>query len=185
MTTAKTVPKAKVPDRPRWKSRGIFLLASIGASVGLGNIWKFPYLTMKHGGVTFMVAYIIALLVLAIPMLILELTLGQKMQKGSVGALRGIVPKLGGVGWAASYAGFVIAVIYNVWLGLCGIYIFTSISAPWDKYSSASKDRPIACNTAETASNTAQEIYFYMKTIGFLGENDCTPFRMGDTQSQM
>jgi SNF family Na+-dependent transporter len=58
--------------------------------IGLGNIWKFPYLTFKHGGVTFILAYAIALFVVGIPMLILELTLGQKMQRGSAGALRGI-----------------------------------------------------------------------------------------------
>jgi len=48
------------------------------------------------------------------------------MQKGSVGALRGITPKLGGVGWVMSYAGFIIAVFYNIMMGLTGLYIIRS-----------------------------------------------------------
>jgi solute carrier family 6 amino acid/orphan transporter-like 15/16/17/18/20 len=148
-------------------NRPVFVIASIGASIGVGNIWKFPYLTMKHGGATFIICYIIALLILAIPMLILELTLGQKMQKGSVGALRGIVPKLGGVGWGASMAGFVIAIIYNVWLGLCAIYLVKSGSSPW---TFGYKDRPMSCQQGSTISMKSEELYFYMNTTHFVGE---------------
>ena len=57
-------------------SRPMFVLASHGAAIGLGNFWKFPNLTFKHGGVAFVVAYLAALIVAGLPMLILELTLG-------------------------------------------------------------------------------------------------------------
>ena len=62
--------------RPRWPNRALFLLSAIGSSLGLGNIWKFPYLTFKHGGTVFVVAYVVALIIAGFPMLILELTLG-------------------------------------------------------------------------------------------------------------
>lgn len=65
--------------RDRWWGRPHFVLATVGCSIGLGNIWKFPYLTFKHGGVTFILAYLWALFIVGIPMLLLELTLGQKM----------------------------------------------------------------------------------------------------------
>ena len=65
--------------RDRWWGRPNFILATVGCSIGLGNIWKFPYLTFKHGGVTFILAYLWALFIVGIPMLLLELTLGQKM----------------------------------------------------------------------------------------------------------
>jgi SNF family Na+-dependent transporter len=65
--------------RDRWWGRPNFVLAAVGCSIGLGNIWKFPYLTFKHGGVTFILAYLWALFIVGIPMLLLELTLGQKM----------------------------------------------------------------------------------------------------------
>ena len=65
--------------REEWHSRSFFVLASIGATIGRSNIWRFPYLTYKHGGWLFMIAYAIALFLLGIPMIILELAMGQKM----------------------------------------------------------------------------------------------------------
>lgn len=62
--------------RDRWASEAHFVIATIGYSIGLGNIWRFPYLTFKHGGFAFMVAYVGALFTVGIPMTILELTLG-------------------------------------------------------------------------------------------------------------
>jgi solute carrier family 6 amino acid/orphan transporter-like 15/16/17/18/20 len=63
------------------------------------------------------------MMVVGFPMLVLELTLGQKMQRGSAGALRGITPRLAGAGWAASVAGFFQCMVYNILLGLCLIYM--------------------------------------------------------------
>jgi len=60
-------------------NRAVFLLAALGSSIGLGNIWKYPYLAWKHGGTIWVLAYLFALIIAGIPMLILELTLGQKM----------------------------------------------------------------------------------------------------------
>tara|TARA_B110000285_G_C14626166_1_gene381335 strand:+ start:173 stop:427 length:255 start_codon:yes stop_codon:yes gene_type:complete len=66
-------------DRPRWMNRGTFVIATVGAAIGVGNVWRFPYLSFKHGGTTFIWTYLYALFIIGIPMLILELTLGQKM----------------------------------------------------------------------------------------------------------
>jgi len=63
------------------------------------------------------------MMVVGFPMLVLELTLGQKMQRGSAGALRGITPRLAGAGWAASVAGFFHCMVYNILLALCLIYM--------------------------------------------------------------
>ena len=65
-------------ERDRWMNRPTFILASIGACVGLGNFWRFPYLTNRYGGGFFFVPYLLALFVLGIPMGLMELTLGQK-----------------------------------------------------------------------------------------------------------
>jgi len=91
--------------------------------MGIGNVWRFPYLTFKHGGTTFIMTYLWALFIVGVPMLILELTLGQKMQRGSAGSMRGIVPRLAGIGWVASFSGFVTSLIYNILLGMCVIYL--------------------------------------------------------------
>ena len=71
-------------SRDRWPSRALFVYAAIGSAVGLGNIWRYPYLAEKFGGGAFLIPYLIALFVAGIPLLILEFGLGQKMQKGAV-----------------------------------------------------------------------------------------------------
>ena len=62
--------------RDRWVSEAHFVLAAIGSCIGLGNIWRFPFLTFKHGGLNFMIAYVVSIFTVGLPMLVLELTLG-------------------------------------------------------------------------------------------------------------
>jgi SNF family Na+-dependent transporter len=59
-------------------NRPTFVLAAIGSAIGLGNFWRFPYLTYKYGGAFFFFPYIICLLFMGIPLLLMELSLGQK-----------------------------------------------------------------------------------------------------------
>jgi solute carrier family 6 amino acid/orphan transporter-like 15/16/17/18/20 len=113
-------------DRPRWMNRWTFLISTVSAAIGIGNVWRFPYLSFKHGGSTFIYTYLYSLFIIGIPMLILELTLGQKMQKGSAGSMRGIVPRLAGIGYVASFSGFVTALTYNILLGMSIIYLLNS-----------------------------------------------------------
>jgi SNF family Na+-dependent transporter len=120
--------------RDRWANPFFFLLSTFGASLGLGNIWKFPSLCYLYGGTQFVITYVIIMFIVGIPMLILEQTLGQKMQRGSAGALRGIFPRLAGVGWMASYAGFLIGILYTYFLGLTLYYLVISKEMPWKKY---------------------------------------------------
>ena len=65
-----------------WESRRAFVLASIGSAIGLGNVWRFPYVCYKYGGGAFLFAYVIALVLIGIPLLALEFTIGYKL-KGS------------------------------------------------------------------------------------------------------
>lgn len=113
-------------DRPRWMNRWTFLISTVSAAIGIGNVWRFPYLSFKHGGSTFIYTYLYSLFIIGVPMLILELTLGQKMQKGSAGSMRGIVPRLAGIGYVASFSGFVTALTYNILLGMSIIYLLQS-----------------------------------------------------------
>ena len=65
-----------------------FIFAAVGSAVGLGNVWRFPYLAFKFGGGAFLLPYLIALFVFGVPLLILELSLGQMFQQGAIGAFR-------------------------------------------------------------------------------------------------
>ena len=127
MPVLKVSPKDDITtDRPRWMNRWTFLISTISAAIGIGNVWRFPYLSFKHGGSTFIYTYLYSLFIIGVPMLILELTLGQKMQKGSAGSMRGIVPRLAGIGYVASFSGFVTALTYNILLGMSIIYLLQS-----------------------------------------------------------
>ena len=152
-------------------------MASVGSAIGLGNFWKFPYLTFKHGGWFFILAYACALFVCGLPMLILELTLGQKMQRGSAGALRGITPRLAGAGWAASISGFFVCMVYNVLIALSLIYMVTGGAQPW---SEANYVRSDGCKTARMMETSSAELYFYLDTVKLFDSEACAQFQYGD-----
>lgn len=103
--------------REKWPSRFTFILASIGSAVGLGNAWRFPGLAAKHGGGAFLFAYIIAMVVIGMPLLMMELSIGRKMRAGSPIALKGL--RKGGeyIGWAATANAFVIVTYYAAVFG--------------------------------------------------------------------
>jgi len=117
--------------RDRWPSRTAFIYAAIGSAVGLGNIWRFPFLAEKFGGGAFLVPYLIALFVAGIPLLILEFALGQKVQKGAVDSLAAIKKKLSGIGWWALFTAFIVISYYVVIMAWSLIYLLTSYGVQW------------------------------------------------------
>lgn len=77
-------------QRERWGSRGSFVLAAIGAAVGLGNIWRFAYVAGENGGATFLVAYLVAIVVLGIPLVVAEVAIGRHSRADAVESYRAI-----------------------------------------------------------------------------------------------
>ncbi len=84
---------ATVEKREHWSSRSAFIFASIGSAIGLGNIWRFPRICAENGGAAFLVAYVVALFTTGIPILILELAVGQRMQKATPGSFAKVTKK--------------------------------------------------------------------------------------------
>ena len=103
--------------RASWASRSTFILAAIGSAVGLGNAWRFPGLVAKHGGGAFLLVYLIAMLILGVPLLTMEIAIGRKMKKGAPGSLRGIHKKAEYIGWGATANAFLIACYYAAVFG--------------------------------------------------------------------
>ena len=119
--------------RDRWPSRTAFIYAAIGSAVGLGNIWRFPFLAEKFGGGAFLIPFLIALFVAGIPLLILEFALGQKIQKGAVDSLAAIKKKLSGLGWWALFTAFIVISYYVVIMAWSLIYLFASFGTQWSE----------------------------------------------------
>ncbi|MCH8004107.1 MAG: sodium-dependent transporter [Nanoarchaeota archaeon] len=119
--------------RDRWPSRTAFIYAAIGSAVGLGNIWRFPFLAEKFGGGAFLIPFLIALFVAGIPLLILEFAIGQKIQKGAVDSLASIKKKLSGLGWWALFTAFIVISYYVVIMSWSLIYLFASFGVQWSE----------------------------------------------------
>ena len=117
--------------RDRWPSRKIFVYAAIGSAVGLGNIWRYPYLAEKFGGGAFLIPFLIALFIAGIPLLILEFALGQKIQKGAVDSWAAVKKRLSGLGWWALFTAFLVISYYVVVMAWSLIYLFTSLGVQW------------------------------------------------------
>ncbi len=117
-------------DRGQWGSKFGFIMAAAGSAVGLGNIWRFPYLTGENGGAAFVLVYILCVVLVAVPMLINEIAIGRLTGKNPVGA----VQKLGGnklwtalVGVLPLIVTFVVLSYYSTIAGWTVGYIFTSL----------------------------------------------------------
>nr|XP_044992184.1 sodium- and chloride-dependent transporter XTRP3 isoform X3 [Jaculus jaculus] len=116
--------------RPQWGNPLQFVFACISYAVGLGNVWRFPYLCQMYGGGSFLVPYIIMLILEGMPLLYLELAVGQRMRQGSIGAWRTISPYLSGVGVASVVASFFLSMYYNVINAWSFWYLFHSFQEP-------------------------------------------------------
>jgi NSS family neurotransmitter:Na+ symporter len=83
----------------QWSSRLGFVLATVGAAVGLGNIWRFPAVVGRNGGGAYLVPYLLAAFAFAVPLLVLELGVGRDTRADVVGAFRSVRPSFAPLGW--------------------------------------------------------------------------------------
>jgi len=117
--------------RERWVSRPAFVMAAIGSAVGLGNLWRFPYIAAKNGGGAFLIPYFIAVLTTGIPLMILEYGLGQAMQGAAPAAFKKLHRKFEWVGWFALAISSVIVIYYAAVMAWSCRYLWASITREW------------------------------------------------------
>ncbi|XP_051887830.1 sodium- and chloride-dependent GABA transporter ine-like [Pristis pectinata] len=127
--------ESRSPPRGRetWSRRLEFTLACVGCAVGLGNVWRFPYLCYRSGGGAFLIPYMVMVLLCGIPLLLMEYTIGQYTSLGPVHALAKICPLLKGVGMATVVISFLLCTYYNVIITWALYYLFNSFRStlPW------------------------------------------------------
>ncbi|MBT8049921.1 MAG: sodium-dependent transporter [Gammaproteobacteria bacterium] len=113
-----------------WTSRFTFLMAAVGAAVGLGNIWKFPYVTGQNGGSAFVLVYLCAVVFVALPILIAELAVGRWGRQSPPNAMANVASSQGRskrwslLGWTGMLTAYFIATYYSVISGWAVAYIF-------------------------------------------------------------
>jgi len=125
-------------QRESWGTRGGFILAAVGSAVGLGNLWGFPYKLYSYGGGAFLIPYIVALLMIGIPIMILEFSIGHYTQRAAPDAFKRGHRHFEMVGWWGIILAFVIITYYPVILAYCFSFlwysivgIFTGGELPW------------------------------------------------------
>jgi NSS family neurotransmitter:Na+ symporter len=121
----------QIKEREQWHSRAAFIMAAIGSAVGLGNVWRFPYIAYSSGGGAFLIPYFTALFTAGIPMLILEMGLGQRMQKGAPLAFGQVRKPLQWFGWWAAGLSAGIVIYYSTILAWSWVYLWHSTGLNW------------------------------------------------------
>ncbi|MBM3326892.1 MAG: sodium-dependent transporter [Calditrichaeota bacterium] len=115
--------------REHWGSRTAFIMAAGGSAIGLGNIWKFPYITGVYGGAAFVMWYLFSILMIGLPVMLIEYAIGRRTQRSPVGAFKALAP--GTFYWLIGamgvLAGFIILSYYSVIAGWTLAYIFKAL----------------------------------------------------------
>jgi NSS family neurotransmitter:Na+ symporter len=116
--------------REHWGTRLGFICAAIGSAVGLGNVWRFPYITGENGGAAFIVIYLLCIVLCGLPIMIAELTIGRKAQSDAVGSFQILGPGKPWylAGFLAVLAGFFILSFYSVVAGWALKYFVAAVS---------------------------------------------------------
>ena len=118
----------------QWSSRLVFILAATGSAVGLGNIWKFPYITGENGGGTFVLVYLLCIALIGVPIMMAEIMLGRRGRQSPINTMKTLADEERRndhwvwLGWMGVVAGFLILSYYSVIAGWAMSYIFRTAS---------------------------------------------------------
>lgn len=154
----------EVQDRPKWDNKAQYILTCVGFCIGLGNVWRFPYLCQSHGGGAFLIPYLILLVLEGTPLLLLEFAIGQRLRKGSVGVWRAINPYLTGIGIASMLVSFLIGLYYNTITAWILWYLFNSFQdpLPWN-HCPLNKNK--TGYVSECQESSTVDYFFYRVTL--------------------
>ncbi|XP_033753638.1 sodium-dependent proline transporter-like isoform X1 [Pecten maximus] len=153
----------EIKDRGNWTGRFDFLMSLLGYSVGLGNVWRFPYLAYSNGGGAFLFPFILMLLLLGIPLMFMELAFGQFAALGPAVIYDRFCPLFHGLGYGMITVSGLVAIYYTVIIGWCILYLFLSFTAelPWEKCGEWATEYCYAHREAEACHAVNHSVYYH------------------------
>ncbi|XP_068993368.1 sodium- and chloride-dependent glycine transporter 1 isoform X1 [Neodiprion pinetum] len=153
------------PERGTWTGKFDFLLSLLGYSVGLGNVWRFPYLCYSNGGGAFLIPFTVMLIIAGLPLMFMELSLGQYASLGPVAAYKRFCPLLRGLGYGMVLVSSIVMLYYNLIIAWTLYYMFASVAGagvlPWAYCDPAWSTQD--CYTPEAAENCARQNTTYFR----------------------
>ncbi|WP_037586175.1 sodium-dependent transporter [Stenoxybacter acetivorans] len=158
----------------QWRSRIGFLLAATGSAIGLGNIWKFPYMTGTNGGSAFVLTYLLCIALVGFPLLVAEWLIGRRGQKNPMLAIEDVAKQnnqtkaWGIVGLVAIIAGFLVLSFYSVIGGWAIDYIFITLKGTFSGMSGDDTDKVFTDFLANPKSLLLWHTVFMALTIGII-----------------
>ncbi|XP_057203805.1 sodium- and chloride-dependent GABA transporter 2-like [Triplophysa rosa] len=125
--------EGRIEERGYWGSKTEFLLAVAGIVIGLGNVWRFPYLCYKNGGGAFLIPYLVFVVTCGVPLFLLETAMGQYTREGAITCWHRLCPLAEGIGYAGQLLVLYSCMYYIIILAWALFYLFFSFSSqlPW------------------------------------------------------
>ncbi|XP_044161506.1 sodium- and chloride-dependent neutral and basic amino acid transporter B(0+)-like [Bufo gargarizans] len=169
------------PEREMWPRKADYLLSVVGYAVGLGNVWRFPYLAFKNGGGAFLIPFIIMLAFAGLPMCFLECSLGQFASLGPVEIWR-IVPVFQGIGVTSVLISAMVSIYYNVIVAYSLYYLFASFTSylPWTECSHWADSR--CRNEISGLCNVTLDNATIMVNVSWVKDNNLTCITDNNTE---
>ncbi|RWS12589.1 hypothetical protein B4U79_04982 [Dinothrombium tinctorium] len=141
-------------ERGNWSSGVEFLLSCLSYAVGLGNVWRFPYLCYRNGGGAFLIPYTFMLLFVGLPMFLMELSFGQYASEGPITIWK-ISPLFQGLGYAMFLMSALVCIYYNMIIAWALFYLFSSFASPLPWSNCENPWNTKACRRFNTKNCTA------------------------------
>lgn len=155
-----------------WSSRWTFILAATGSAVGLGNIWKFPYIAGENGGGAFVLVYLLCIALIGIPVMMAEVLIGRRGRQSPINSMHYVTAEAGlgrgwtSIGWMGVLAGLFIMSFYSVVAGWALKYVFLAGSGTFTQASPASVGAGFEGLLADPMTLLAWHTVFSMMTGG-------------------
>ncbi|MEJ2213417.1 MAG: sodium-dependent transporter [Gammaproteobacteria bacterium] len=155
----------------QWSSRLIFVLAATGSAVGLGNVWKFPYMAGENGGGAFVIIYLLCIAVIGIPIMMAEVLLGRRGRQSPINTMStlandaGVSQRWAWLGWIGVISGFLIMSFYSVIAGWALAYVLEAVSGGFQGFSGESSANAFVGHISNPGVTTFWHTIFSVMTV--------------------